>query len=531
MTHLFVTELPDAPLFDLGPDPSLCPGELLTITVNLPDAEILWQDGSTGQTFDITTESIVFATASNDCGASTDTIHIITLPASPSLDLGADQSLCPGETVTLSPGISNVSYLWQDGSTGSSFDATMPGLIILTITNDCGSDTDTLAIVEDNTGPQVDLGSDVFACEGDVVTLTAGISGVDYLWQDGSTQSVFSATVSGTYIIEVSNACGKDADTVVVDINGTIPSPVLGTDTLLCEGSTMMLHSNAQPGTTVRWQDGSAQPTYLVTEPGIYFLSESNHCGAATDSIAVEFESAPPLVDLGPDTVLCPGESVILQAPSTNAFITWQDGSHQPSIIATDAQTYTLQLSNICGSTEDAIDISIDERSPGIEIAPEIEWCQGDIVSLDATQTFAANYLWSTGSTEPIININTPGQYSVNVSTLCFDVGHDISVVPGAICHNGVFIPSVFSPNGDQVNDNWIIYTGDDLEVVRIHCTIFDRWGSLVFETGALPVSWDGDFAGQIAMPGVYVYKLVIDYRHADREKQQILAGDITLIR
>ncbi|MBL0006210.1 MAG: hypothetical protein IPP25_03215 [Saprospiraceae bacterium] len=60
---------------------------------------------------------MITAIISNSCGQSFDTLIAYALPAIPNLNLGTDQSLCPGEVITINPGIPNVTYLWQDGST------------------------------------------------------------------------------------------------------------------------------------------------------------------------------------------------------------------------------------------------------------------------------------------------------------------------------------------------------------------------------------------------------------------------------
>lgn len=75
----------------------------------------------------------VFAEISNSCGTSYDTIQVNALPDVPALNLGVDQTLCPGEIITLTPGIANVQYLWQDGSTGNSYQSTVEETIILVI--------------------------------------------------------------------------------------------------------------------------------------------------------------------------------------------------------------------------------------------------------------------------------------------------------------------------------------------------------------------------------------------------------------
>ncbi|MBL0008017.1 MAG: hypothetical protein IPP25_12840 [Saprospiraceae bacterium] len=81
---------------------------------------------------------------------------ISALPDVADLNLGPDQSLCPGEIISLSPGIANVQYLWQDGSTGNTYQSTREETIILTISNECGTSTDTLEVTESTLGPQLD---------------------------------------------------------------------------------------------------------------------------------------------------------------------------------------------------------------------------------------------------------------------------------------------------------------------------------------------------------------------------------------
>ncbi|MDQ3018012.1 MAG: hypothetical protein M3R25_14970, partial [Bacteroidota bacterium] len=293
-------------------------------------------------------------------------------------------------------------------------------------------------IVENTDGPQVSLGPDVLACNGEIITLIADISGVEYLWQDGSTSPDFSTDVSGTFILYVSNACGSDADTVMVDINGHVPVPDLGVDTVLCEGYSLELISLADASTSIAWQDGSSLPVLMVSDPGIYILSESNHCGEASDTLMVTYETAPELFDLGPDTILCPGQSIILMTPSTSALITWQDGNHANYITADQEQTYSLELSNLCGSVEDFMSVSFDERIPIVDIKSILPWCEEDIIQLDATQSFDAVYVWNNGSKLPVIEVNAPGLYAVSVTTDCQFVKHEIEVVQSDDCSDNI---------------------------------------------------------------------------------------------
>ncbi|HLF62873.1 MAG TPA: gliding motility-associated C-terminal domain-containing protein, partial [Saprospiraceae bacterium] len=523
----------------LGSDLSICPGETVTLTINEPNVDILWHAStgsaasdttSTNPEFSLDTSGLITAMISNACGSVSDSIVVSLLDAAPSIDLGADQSLCPGESITFDPDISNVDYLWHDGSTSPVFQTTLPGNIILTISNDCGSATDTVLIIEDTNGPQLDLGPDILACEGDTVILEAGISGVNYLWQDGSVASQYVATLSGTYYLQVSNACGIDIDTVIVDIHGTIPTPSLGADTSLCEGEVLLLISDAGAETSVVWNDGSVLSEFLVSQAGIYSLIETNHCGSGTDTIIVVYESAPLSFDLGEDVVLCQGDSVVLLAPSTTDLITWQDGSHSTSYVAEQEQVYSLQLSNDCGITSDEVSVSLDEDVPELSLDQTISLCEDEVIVLDATQPFAATYAWSTGSILSSIQISTPGDYSVSVSTNCYTVNDAVQVITDSDCDSELFIPNVFSPNGDNVNDEWVIHLNDP-DITGILCRVFDRWGDLVFETESSPVVWDGRFKDKEVRPGVYVYVLHMDYVYGIEERSRVVSGDVTLMR
>jgi gliding motility-associated-like protein len=90
------------------------------------------------------------------------------------------------------------------------------------------------------------------------------------------------------------------------------------------------------------------------------------------------------------------------------------------------------------------------------------------------------------------------------------------------------FIPNVFSPNGDQINDQ-IIVAYNIPDDVLISFEIFDRWGNMLFRQVIihhLPGTAKSD--GKFLNPGVYVYKLV--YLDA-KGKHKVKHGDITLIR
>ena len=90
------------------------------------------------------------------------------------------------------------------------------------------------------------------------------------------------------------------------------------------------------------------------------------------------------------------------------------------------------------------------------------------------------------------------------------------------------YIPNLFSPSSD-IPENRIfkpVHSYVDAEEY-VFC-IYDRWGSLIFQTRDITVGWDGSINGQVAMAGVYTY--IITYR-IDAKNMFKKQGIVTLIR
>lgn len=95
-----------------------------------------------------------------------------------------------------------------------------------------------------------------------------------------------------------------------------------------------------------------------------------------------------------------------------------------------------------------------------------------------------------------------------------------------------IYFPTGFSPNGDQINDVWMIYGGLGVELVEeLH--IFNRWGESVydifdFQTDNPVYGWDGRQRGQPAPPAVYAFYALVRYKDG---KRIVHKGEITLLR
>jgi gliding motility-associated-like protein len=95
------------------------------------------------------------------------------------------------------------------------------------------------------------------------------------------------------------------------------------------------------------------------------------------------------------------------------------------------------------------------------------------------------------------------------------------------------FIPTAFSPNGDNENETFQIYPASDVAKINTF-KVFDRWGNLVFAANdfiaddAQVHAWDGTVKGRLAQPGVFVYLIELETNKGEIFYQR---GDVTLLR
>jgi gliding motility-associated-like protein len=90
---------------------------------------------------------------------------------------------------------------------------------------------------------------------------------------------------------------------------------------------------------------------------------------------------------------------------------------------------------------------------------------------------------------------------------------------------NVVFIPNVFSPNGDGENDNLYI-RGENIKELTF--SIYSRWGELVFESTDLNAGWDGTYKGKPCDPAVYIYHVKLVFNDGTEQEKK---GNVTVVR
>lgn len=508
--------LPVLPL-DLGNDTALCQGDTIQLNANLPSATWLWQNGSTLPQLTVSQQGLYWVIASWGLCINADTIQVDVNPY-PVVDLGPDTSLCAGDTLMLDALYPAASYLWQDGSSLPEYIVVQSGLYWVQVSLNGCTVIDSVYVTFLPV-PQVNLGQDTALCEGDTLILDAFYPGASYLWQDGSSSPSYSVTQGGTYWVDVSLGICSQADTIQV---GVQPYPVidLGPDTNLCSGDTLWLDA-IYAGASYLWQDGTASPGYVVTQSGSYWVRVDLNGCAVVDSIVVAFLPMPQ-VDLGQDTILCTGDSILLSGGPAGALYTWQDGSDQLSFVAKQGGTFWV-VTDLNGCiASDTLTVT-EVPWPYTDIGNDTILCEGTSIVLEVHSGFD-NYTWSTGDAGLTLLVVQPDLYWVEVSNEC-GAYRDSLWVHYKNCNCGLWIPSAFSPNADGINDVFEV-KGNCL--TYYHIWIYTRWGDLIFESSSLAAPWDGKYKGELCPVSVYTYR--IEYQLDFSSEKKLELGKVMIV-
>ena len=135
------------------------------------------------------------------------------------LDLGPDTLICGDNSIQLNAGSGNNSfqYLWQDGTSNSTFPVTTPGIYWAEIKDTIGCVTRDTIIVNYDKKPTFTLGPDQYVCPGYPIFLNPSLNPSWQLqWQDGTTNPDYTVTQPGQYQLRASNGCGVVADEILV---------------------------------------------------------------------------------------------------------------------------------------------------------------------------------------------------------------------------------------------------------------------------------------------------------------------------
>lgn len=203
--------------------------------------------------------------------------------------------------------------------------------------------------------------------------------------------------------------------------------------------------------------------------------------------------------------------------------------SHNPIEQYDTAGDYSVTLfSNYpgCPAQTETHTIHVDNY-PKVELGSPEEICTGrQTITIKDDNNPTATYLWSTNETTNSIIVSSPGNYEVKVKVGECESKDTKIITANLDC---IFIPTAFSPNGDNKNDYFkpIWYDVNDVSSYRM--IIYNRFGQQVYFTeDKFEKGWNGEFKNQPCSMDTYMYLISIVSQHGNKKTYK---GDITLIK
>ncbi|RMF27341.1 MAG: hypothetical protein D6765_07695, partial [Bacteroidetes bacterium] len=214
----------------------------------------------------------------------------------------------------------------------------------------------------------------------------------------------------------------------------------------------------------------------------------------------------------------------------------------QPPFVLSNlpAGTYTLELEDAGGLR---IERSLELPAPPantVQLDSLIQLRLGESTTLSPTLNFTpTQFLWEppdfldcTDCPAPLVQ--QPGR-TLTYTLTVFDANGcpwSARVTVEVSRKVAVFVPNVFSPDDDGINDRLSLFAGPEITRVR-RFLVFSRWGELVFRAENFPpndptIGWDGTFLGQDMDPAVFVWFAEVELADGTTER---LEGDVVLLR
>jgi gliding motility-associated-like protein len=316
-------------------------------------------------------------------------------------------------------------------------------------------------------------------------------------------------------------------------LNSPLPNINIGNDTILCIGESLIMDASFPNAMSYSWSDGTGGPIISITDPGTYTVTITNICNTVTDDILINFVPLQTVdVNLGSDTLLCPGEIYALDGTWIGGIqYLWQDGSTDPIYQVLETGFYEVTIFDACGEVGfAAVQIDYDETELNLNLGPDSLLCEEDgLHVIDVFDPNAEEYLWSDGSTNPTLQITENGIYGVTISDNCNVLIDEVNLdfTNCTICE--VYVPNAFSPDFNGYNDYFLPYSNCSL--LNYSMKIFNRWGALLYITTNPQEGWNGRFKNQDTPEGVYIYLLEFEVNQRGENIPKKLSGDVTVIK
>jgi gliding motility-associated-like protein len=545
---------------------SFCPGDSLLLTAGAGAYSYEWQPGFNQNNSLYTnvagTYSLTVTDAYGCQDATSYTVSLNTSTTQPTA--AASYTLCYGDSAIVTANAGSLPIEWYADAqlqnfigAGSPF--TTPVYFSDTViyasavgSGSCNSlGTAVVIDVNNNSIPPV-ISGDTSVCSGNTISLFGSSSSTTFNWTgpNGFTSAqqnpvILNAAVpaGGTYTLTTqAGNCPSPFVTWSVSVSVPVAPVISGSDTV-CSGDPLVLYSGLSSPTVVTWTAPSN--AFIVTGDSLYLLppqnisgwysaqANTNGCIGAADSFYVQAVSVPAVTVGTVNSPLCEGDTAWFLADTVaGATYFWQGPGGFTTTIqnpvlynVTSSQAGIYSMSAVIGSCySNPLHLFLNVQPLLlIDLGTDTTMCYFD--SLVLAPGSYASYLWQNGSSDSSFSVHFSGMYSVIVTDQYGCTDMDTINILFDRCEPGMV--NVFTPNGDGKNDLFF-FSGEFFNAVK--CSVFDRWGLLMYEWDGVSGAWDGTnmYSGNPVSEGTYFYIAEVrDYK----DKLFRLQGYITLSR
>lgn len=401
-------------------------------------------------------------------------------------------------------------------------------------------------------------------CTGKETNFRAFLQSADsitvYNWQFSngikSDKASFSATISnpGNYSVRfITGTRFGCYDTASASFT-VHASPVVkaAPDVTICKGSNVQL--SASGAAAYSWYPGNglscvdcplpvAQPAVTTT----YTVKGTTAVGCFSYDTVLISVIQPFKMTVSPSDSICTGESYLLLASNASKY-QWTPalGLNRSDIsnpVATPATTTVYRVVGFdefnCFTDTGFVTVGVG-RYPVIDLGPDTLLATGSIFPLRSMVTNGPirDWRWSPSADlscascpEPVATIRKDITYAVTGTTYFGCSGSDTIRIRTFCKDAQVYIPNGFSPDGDGINDVFMVRGSGIMQVKSIR--VFSRWGDIVFERiNVLPndpaSGWDGRVRGVVKGPDVFAYTVEVV---CDNGTPYVFKGNVTLLK
>lgn len=409
-----------------------------------------------------------------------------------------------------------------------------------------------------------------FTCTNIGVTALGGNNDYTYHWNEGLSDTAQhlvcptdSMTVYTVFVTD-SSGCASKAESITILLFDSLYVDT-GEDEIICAGDSVMLFADVSGGTGLGygyvWAPSASMinptspgPIAFPTEPTTYTVTVSNQCGTTSGSVFVDIYPQPRADFLVEDTnVGCsPFEITLVNLATPVQLAKWTVGENISAVgqsariagLLTGSYDVRLEVTSPDGCMDEILkeDHIVVEASPEaiFDMAPdEITNIDTRVVFTDLSEGEVVSWSWDFGGLSTSEDQNPEfifppdtGDYTITleVSSLlgCKDETFRILRIESEF---NFYVPNSFTPDGDGLNDVFAPQ-GIGISAEGYSLQIYNRQGTMIFESKSPNIPWDGKVMGtdNMAPVGVYVWRVVL--RDATESTQtHEFKGTISLIR